>query len=240
MRLRVVLVRTEYGGNIGYAARAMRNFGFSDLALVEPKADHKSGLAKSRAMRGRGLLERAKVMGTLSEALDGADFSAATTCRATGGEKLTRTAIPLHEFAKNHAKTGSKVAVVFGPERNGLTNSEIALCDFVVEIPASREYPTLSLGHAVAVVLYEVCQASVPGRAGRKFQVLSGREKEQVIKKFNDLIHAGSKIRDKAGVLAAFRALLSRSPATGKEGRAMMGVFDSALRGLEAKNKKNQ
>jgi len=200
------------------------------LVLVTPKADHRTGFARSRAMHGKGLLEKARVVRTLGEALEGMDFSAATTCKTTGEGKLTRTPVSPKEFAENYSKTNARLGLVFGPEGSGLTNREIELCDFLVSIPASHGYPTLNLGHAAAVVLYEIYCATASPRHG--LSVMKGGEKKQLIKKFNDLVHAGGKIRNKAGVLAAFRALLSRSPVSAKEGRAIMGVFDGALRGL--------
>ncbi|MFH1224287.1 MAG: TrmJ/YjtD family RNA methyltransferase [Candidatus Diapherotrites archaeon] len=246
---RVILVKPEYGENIGYTARAMKNFGSRDLVLVSPRCEHTSVLARSRAMKGKEILLSAKVVKSLSAALRGVDFSAATTARAALTEKLTRSPITAREFAQNHAgaknraNSGMRLAVVFGPEKDGLTNAEIALCDFVVEIPASRSYPTLNLGHAAAVVLYELHCAGLGARGRKnKSRHLRAAEKERLLARFNDLIHAGQKIRNKDAVLAAFRSAISRSPVTEKEGRAIIAVFDSVLkriRGTRRRGAKN-
>jgi len=234
MQFSVVLVRPEYSENIGYCARAMRNFGARELILISPKAKHNSAPARSRAMHGKEILKKAKIISSLPNALGKFDFSAATTARTTCTTKLTRTPITPKKFAESYANSGAKIAIVFGPEASGLTNAELDACDFAIEIPASREYKTLNLGHAVAVLLYELHCAR--GKGARSLPAVRAAEKAQLVKKFNDLIHAGEKIRNKRGTLSAFRSLISRSPITEKESRAIMGVFDGVIKRMKIKN----
>ncbi|MCZ2344034.1 MAG: RNA methyltransferase [Bacteroidales bacterium] len=154
---RVVLVRTHYAGNLGSAARVMRNFGLRQLVLVDPIADKWSMDAVMMAMGGRDLLEAATIVPTLAEAVSDCTFVMATSGE-TGG--LTRKGfwgtpeeqVPELLTSLDHGP----VALVFGPEPSGLTMPEIALCHGSIFVPTDTECPSLNLAQAVAVCLYEL------------------------------------------------------------------------------------
>jgi tRNA/rRNA methyltransferase len=227
----IVLVEPEYDGNIGFCARAMKNFGIKKLALVNPKTDYLSGTAKARAMRAKNLLQKAKVFSSLEKALEGNDFSIATSAKVTHGKGIARTSVKLKDFAKEFSKNNSKTAIVFGSEKNGLTNKDLAKCDFLVTIPSSAEYPTLNLSHAVSIVCYELFQA----KKHVKKKSCNERTKKELLKKFNSMVYAGKKIRNKENTLKAFKASISRAPITEKEAKAMLAVYDGILKRAKAK-----
>ncbi|MCX6799266.1 MAG: RNA methyltransferase, partial [Candidatus Diapherotrites archaeon] len=147
MRAKIVLARPMYEENIGLIARAMANFGCSELALVQPQCEWKSEKAKSRAMHGKGILQKAKKFGSIKEACADCSCAIATTAKAGGG-KIGRTAVTARKFAEKFAGSSQKIALVFGSEPDGLSNSEAGECDFVATIPASPEYKTLNISHA--------------------------------------------------------------------------------------------
>ncbi len=235
MKVKVILVEPEYEGNIGFIARAMLNFGLKELILVNPKANHRSGKAKSRAMRAKHLLQKAKVVGSLKEALKDVDVAVATTAKIGKGKKLNRTGISVREFAENFSKSSSSIGLVFGPERNGLTNEQINECDFLVSIPASGKYKTLNLSHAGAILFYELFQ-SEKGRKGKNAKTINKKLKKNLVRQFNELIYSGKKIRNKPGTLNSFKALISRAPATEPEAKAIMAVFGSVLKKIKKVN----
>ena len=154
-RVRVVLVRPQIAGNIGAVARLMENFAAGELYLVSPMADPRSYEALQRSTHGQHRLQAARVAGTLAEALEGAVYAVGTSQRPgpvhQGKELLPHDLGPL---LREHTARGD-VALLFGSEDNGLSREELLACDAVLQIPASPDYPTLNLSHAVAVCLYE-------------------------------------------------------------------------------------
>jgi len=229
VRLKVVLLEPEYEENIGLIARAMKNFGFSRLLLVNPKADWKSGVARSRAMHASDLLEKAKVFNSLEKALAEADFSAATTAVRTRPDKMSRNALAPKELAARFSGTGSTLALVFGRESTGLKNSEIKKCDFVVSIPSSEKYRTLNVSHSCAVLFHELYSA----RCSAEIDTANAKEKAALLDSFEKMADAGGNVRNRAAVLGSFRALVSRAPITKKEASAVTGVFAGAAQKIK-------
>ena len=154
---RVVLVRPQFAGNLGAAARILRNFGLRQLVLVDPTADRWAMDAVMMAMGGRDLLQNAVECATLSEAVADCHFVLATSGE-TGG--LTRKGFwgtPEEKIpALLDALDRGPAAIVFGPEPSGLTVAEIAACHGSIFIPTEADCPSLNLAQAVAVCLYEL------------------------------------------------------------------------------------
>ena len=156
-RCRVVLVRPQYAGNLGSVARLMANFGLTDLVLVDPTANRQSLDAVMMATRGLDILNNARIVNTIPEAL--ADCAMAiTTSGETGGLKRKGFwGTPAEQLSNVlNALDRGIAALVFGPEPHGLTLDEIALGQSMMYIPACAEYPSLNLSQAVGVVLYEL------------------------------------------------------------------------------------
>lgn len=154
-RLLLVLVSPRNPLNIGAAARAMANFGFARLAVVSPYAPH---WREARSAVGApGLLENAVECASLAEAVAGCTFVAGTG--ALGRRKPEQPVVLLPELApllcRAIAQDG-RAALVFGPEKRGLTRDDLSLCHRLVEIPTSPRQPSMNLGQAVAVCLYEL------------------------------------------------------------------------------------
>ncbi|MBT2970836.1 MAG: tRNA (cytosine(32)/uridine(32)-2'-O)-methyltransferase TrmJ [gamma proteobacterium symbiont of Ctena orbiculata] len=152
--IRIVLVDTSHPGNIGAAARAMKNMALSQLHLVTPQLfPHQE--ATSRASGADDLLNSARVSGSLDEALAGCRLVVGTSARSRSVEWPVVS--PREAAAKlvEEARQGD-VALVFGRERSGLTNSELDRCTFLVNIPTNEAYSSLNLGAAVQVLAYEI------------------------------------------------------------------------------------
>ena len=156
--LRIVLVETSHPGNIGAAARAMKTMCLTRLVLVSP-VEFPHAEASARASGATDLLERAEVAANLDEALRGCTLVAGTSARRRG---LGPPELPPRECAARltaAAASGSDVALLFGRERIGLTNEELARCHFLVNIPANPEYASLNIAAAVQVLAYELLLA---------------------------------------------------------------------------------
>jgi tRNA/rRNA methyltransferase len=157
---RVVLVRPEVAGNLGATARVMRNMGLSQLALVAPKADLTNREARRLSTHGEAILESARVVAELGEAVADCTLVAGTSARIGGLFRKQSLGTP--EEVLPHlaaAAAAAPVALVFGPEPTGLTNAEVTRCHYLIHIPADPEYPALNLAQAVAICLYELRRA---------------------------------------------------------------------------------
>ncbi len=158
----MVLVRTQIAGNLGATARVMRNFGLDQLVLVAPQADRASEDARKLSTHGESILDEARIVSTLPEALADCVMVAATSARLGGLFRKQPLGTPdaVLPLLADTADTGP-VALVFGPEPSGLTNEEISICNYLITIPAEPSYPALNLAQAVAVCLYELRRAEV-------------------------------------------------------------------------------
>lgn len=164
-RIAIVLVETSSPGNLGSVARVMKNMGLERLILVDCQAD----LTQEARQRSRGaddLLERAVRTSGLGSALKSFHLSVATSSRTV--RWFDRSLHPREMAAELKALApGHKVAIVFGPERTGLTNEHLQHCHWQVRIPTAPAFPSLNLAHAVAILAYELCQGiSTPPSKG--------------------------------------------------------------------------
>ncbi|MEW8070368.1 MAG: RNA methyltransferase [Candidatus Thiodiazotropha endolucinida] len=152
--IRIVLVDTSHPGNIGAAARAMKNMSLRQLHLVTPR-HYPHQEATSRASGADDLLNDARVAGSLDEALSGCRLVVGTSARTRSIDWPIIT--PREAAAKlvQEARLGD-VALIFGRERSGLTNSELDRCTFLVHIPTNETYSSLNLGAAVQILAYEI------------------------------------------------------------------------------------
>ena len=159
-KIRVVLVNTSHPGNIGGAARAMKNMGLKSLVLVDPeKYPHRD--ANSRAAGADDILEGARVVATLEEALQGCSVVLGTSAR---DRRIPWPLLDPREAAERCLQTyqadhEAEVALVFGREYAGLTNGELQRCQYHIHIPSDPEFSSLNLATAVQVLTYEVRMA---------------------------------------------------------------------------------
>jgi tRNA/rRNA methyltransferase len=160
-RLRFVLVETSHPGNIGAAARAMKTMGFGELVLVNPRFDdalmHEEAVAF--ASGALDVLEHARVVGSIEEALKGCNFAAAVTARLR--EFSPPIIAPRALSAQLHADANLRAALVFGNERYGLPNEIVENCNVLINIPANPDYASLNLAQAVQVLAYECRMAAL-------------------------------------------------------------------------------
>ncbi len=151
----IVLVEPQLGENIGAAARAMANFGLSLLRIVNPKQGWPNDKARMMATGATRILDTAELYDTLEGAIADCNFVLATTARAHDQAKpVIGPAEAAAEIAPR-IKGGERVAILFGRERNGLENDEVALADCIVTLPVNPAFASLNLAQAVVIVTYE-------------------------------------------------------------------------------------
>jgi len=151
----VVLVEPQLGENIGAAARAMANFGLSRLRLVKPRQRWPNDKARMMAAGADRVLDEAVLFDDLPAALADCSFVLATTARAHDQAKRVIGAVEAAREIAPRIDAGETVAVMFGRERNGLENDEVALADRIVTLPVNPAFASLNLAQAVVIVAYE-------------------------------------------------------------------------------------
>jgi len=155
-RVRVILIGTSHPGNLGAAARAMKVMGLEELYLVSPRCEIDE-LSRSMASKGELILDNVKIVSELSEALDGVHIAIGASARIRG---IDWPLLAPREAALKHresleANGSHRAAWVLGREDTGLTNQELAACQYHVHIPTSEEYSSLNVAAALQVLAYE-------------------------------------------------------------------------------------
>jgi tRNA/rRNA methyltransferase len=165
-RLRFVLVETSSAGNVGAAARALKNMGFADLVLVKPRfADVlQQDQAIAFASGAQDVLQSARIVATIDEALEGCNYAAAVSARLR--EFSPPIVAPRPLALQLAADTSLRAAVVFGSERYGLPNAIVEKCNVLINIPADPDYSSLNLAQAIQVLAYECRVAALPDGQG--------------------------------------------------------------------------
>ncbi|MGB0733005.1 MAG: RNA methyltransferase [Pontibacterium sp.] len=155
--IRIVLVNTTHPGNIGAVARAMKNMALAELVLVEPKKfPHVE--ADNRASGATDVLEGARVVQTLEEAIADCELVVGTSARS---RHIPWPVVDPREVASIVQPAQKKTAIVFGREDRGLTNEELQLCHLHVHIPSNEAFSSLNIGAAVQVIAYELRMAAL-------------------------------------------------------------------------------
>jgi TrmH family RNA methyltransferase len=222
---RIVLVETEYGLNLGYAARAMKNFGFGELRLVSPKAEIGEDAVKY-SKHARDVLESARAFPSVEEATADCDFVVGMSGSPVRSRETLRTPTSLRRFVAQAAGREGVFGVLFGREGTGLSTQELKKCDFIVSIPANPEYPVLNLTHALAIALYEFSGEGKLKRFRRGVPHASKADKERLLYLFGEMAdRAGKGMRNPERGKLAFRRVLGRAMLSDVEAGALLGLF---------------
>jgi len=223
-RLRVVLVATRNPLNIGAAARAMSNFGFSQLAVVRPY-DPAFREAKS-AVGAAALLKNAAQFDSVADAVSDCSLVVATTAIRT--RNLQHQARRLEDGAKlirRRLKSGG-VAILFGSEKSGLSNDDMSHADWLLRIPTSDQNISMNLGQAVAVCLYELIRDAQAPSAEQLPPATAG-EIERIAALLMDALHESGYIgrRRVADVEERMRRLIKRLHLPARDAVLWLGIF---------------
>jgi tRNA/rRNA methyltransferase len=224
--IRIVLVRPQGQMNIGSVARAMKNAGLKELALVDPAGPPIHPDARLMAVGAHDILEDALIFTHLADALAECTWVIGTTRR---GGKRREGVIDPRQMAAEIAEIiqRNKVAVVFGPEDRGLSNRDLDLCQRLVTIPAHEEYGSLNLAQAVMIVSYEIYLASqqkkgsTPGKKLATSAELEGmyRHMEEALLRIGFLEQNNPK-----RMMAVLRRIFSKAQLDPREVQVLRGI----------------
>lgn len=229
-QLAIVLVEPQGALNIGSIARAMLNFGFTDLRLVNPQVDHLCHEARMMAVKAAPVLENAQVFTDLNSALTGCVLAFGTTRR-----------FGKYREGLLHPETAAKqllpvsysepVALVFGREDHGLFTNELDLCQHFITIPTCDELPSMNLAQAVSLCVYEVSKVMKKPDEG----VLSGRKNfssnenlESMYQHMREsLVSIGYlDVQNPDHILRSFRRIFGRAGLNDREVKILRGLFN--------------
>ena len=217
----IILIEPETEGNIGAVARAMKNFGFNNLVLVNPKC--KLGKeAKNRAKWANDILKKAKIVKKMPKM----HTLVATTSQLGTDYNIPRSPISPEQLSEK-ININKKIGIIFGRESSGLTNKELALSDFVVTIPSHKKYPTLNLSHSVAVICYELSKKHRKAKIGERIKAAEKKDKEHLLKLINNKLKnmefaTPSKRKTQKTI---WKRIIGKSFLTKREAFALMGFI---------------
>jgi len=234
----VILIEPENPGNIGAIARSMKNFGFSNLLILNPKCDILSSEARNRAKHAQDILESAKIItcesGHEFDFLKEFDSLVATTSKLGSDYNIPRSPITPEQFVLNvYSKdVNALIGLIFGRESLGLTNEEVKKCDYVVSIPTSVKYPALNLSHSVSIFLYELYKSSSnEEKITDGYNVASSSDKEQIEKMLDlvldKLIFSTDEKKETQRIV--WKRVIGKSMLTKREAFAIMGFFKKLI-----------
>ncbi len=225
----VVLVESQGALNIGSVCRAMLNFGFTDLRLVNPQADHLSLEARQMAVKAGHLLDAAKLFGSLEEALADCVMTFGTTRRfgryRTGllhPDEAAQQLIPVCDEGR--------VALVFGREDNGLLMTELDLCQNFITVPTSPELPSMNLAQSVVLHLYEVNRVcgELEGKTHGRKKLATSEQLEGLYQHMrSSLANIGYlNPQNPDHILRSYRRILGRAALDEREVGVLRGLFN--------------
>lgn len=226
-RFSVILVKPESPENVGLAARAMTNTGFEDLRLVgleslDPEASR-------TAIHSRHILDRARFFPTLAKATEDLQLVLASTARF----RKTFTVLPLTEAAETVSRfpPSTRVGLVFGNERTGLSSAELGAANFVFYIPQASSQPSYNLASAVLLTCFALFSRSSGEIVVREVKPISRKEQEDCIRLIlrkledKDFIHPTNKVH----VTEMVQDLFGRLALTEKDRRFLLALLDRAV-----------
>jgi TrmH family RNA methyltransferase len=233
----IVLVQPLHEGNVGFTARVMKNFGFSDLVLVNPCP--LGDLALACAMHASDVLENARSI-TMEDVYSEHQLIVAATGEVSKSvcRSMRMPYYSPREIREQIRNVNGKVAILFGRENRGLSNEEIRRCDLICTIPASQDYPILNISHAVGIVCYELADLP-PGT----YRLAEREEMERLYEHLDTFLdridHPEFKRRN---TLLMARRILGRTRLTTREVSTIHGILRRAewhMKGEEPKKKED-
>jgi tRNA/rRNA methyltransferase len=234
--IRIVLVEPSHNGNIGSTARAMLNMGLTDLWLVNPQ-NKIDDIALTLSCHAIDVLKNAKIVESLSDALDGVDFVVGTSAR------VRRVSLPIEPIStvattiiNRISEKDQKIAILFGRERIGLLNEELLMSNVHAFIPSNEGYTSLNLAQAVQLVAYEIFKQNLEYTSSKQVPEYSQvhenattNERLGLYKHFEDeMIRSGFLDKDNPGhVVDKLKRLFQRSELETHEVNILRGFLSS-------------
>lgn len=237
-RYAIILVRPDTPENIGLAARGMANTGFSDLRIVG--AGRLEAPAYRTAVHAEAVLDGARFFGTLAEAVEGRHIVVGSTARIRRDFPLLALSEAARKISEYPGET--KVALVFGNERTGLTAEEIGLSNIRFRIPQAARQPSYNLGVAVTLTLFEIAGRGEPPVVVRRELPLTRAEQEEAGRRFGEMLDGLGFMRDtnRDFITERVQDIFRRMVLTGKDRDVLLAMFRRGLLGRPEKKPRSR
>jgi tRNA (cytidine32/uridine32-2'-O)-methyltransferase len=234
--INIVLVETSHPGNIGSVARAMKTMGLSRLSLVNPK-DFPSGDANALSGNARDVLDSATIYSSLEEAIKQSTFVYATSARNRSINWPTVNPEKAADQITEQIAGDKEISIIFGREDRGLTNEELQLANFHLEIPANPEYSVLNIAMSVQIVTYELFKHrnKSEDREWRDYPEINSEDLQRLINHFVetsiqlDLIDP----KNPSQIIARIKRMFSRLQPDSMEGNYLRGFLTAINKRLK-------
>ena len=149
-----ILVNPQLGENIGASARALKNFDFSKLEIISPKQSWPNNKAKVTSVGAYNIIKKAKIYSNTKDAISNYDVVISLSARK---REINKKHISMNQFLKMiRTRKNSKFGLMFGPEASGLSNNDLSLSNYVLQIPTSKRFKSLNLSHSLTLICYEI------------------------------------------------------------------------------------
>jgi len=224
--MEVLLLEPSKQENIGSVARAMKNFDYTDLVLINPKC--KIGDKANRvAKHAKDVLKNTKIK--KFSYLKKFDYLIGTTAILGTDYNIPRNPINVSQLASKIAKLDKKlkIGLWIGRETIGLKNSELDMCDILVTIPSSKKYPTLNISHSTAIMLYELFNGLNNERSNTHINFASKKDKEIIMKFINENLNKMNFTtkQKKETQKKVWKRVIGKALLTKREAFSVMGFF---------------
>ena len=234
-----ILVRPQLGENIGSVARAIKNFGITNLRIVNPKCSWPNDKAIATSVGAKDILESSKIFSSIEKSVGDLNIIFASSSRI---RKVNKKVISILDLGKKIAKK-KKIGILFGPEASGLSNDEISYADYLVKIPTNKKFSSLNLSHSAIIFCFQLFQHYMKKKFFYNSTYKSSNARKSQVNKFLKFIIQGL---DKKGflqpnhkrksMLRNINNIFYRINLSEQEIRILLGIFST----LNEFNKKSR
>ena len=229
-----ILVKPQLGENIGAAARSMKNFGFSKLNLVSPKFSFPNHKTKVTSVGAFDLINSAKVYNEIDKAVSEYDIIISLSARKRDINKKHITLGDLPIILRN--RKNLRFGFLFGPENSGLSNRDISVSNFILQIPTSKKFKSLNLSHSVTIICYEIFKIinnSLFRKKGKSLKISSKSKISLLVKHLIDLLDSKDFFHleeKKHSMILNINNLIYRLEPNDKELRILASIISSLVK----------
>ncbi len=225
-----ILVKPQLGENIGFAARALKNFNIKNLRIVKPKCSWPNSKAIATSVGAKNILQKAKIYDSIEDSIADLNIIFASTSRI---RKVNKKVTSIYDFTKKFKKK-TKIGILFGPESSGLSNDEIKCADYLVTIPTNSKFSSLNLSHSLILFCFHIFKEYSMDKFKFKSSYKSSIAKKSEVDKFLTFIIRGL---DKKGFLQPdhkrksmirnINNIFHRLSLSDQEIRILLGIFST-------------
>ena len=224
-----LLIKPQLPENIGFAARALKNFGFKNLDLVNPKETWPNKKAAATAVGAKDILNKTKVYSNIKDAINKYDIVYASSARR---RDINKRHLSFNQFIESIKKNKKKkIAIIFGPEASGLSNEDISYSNYIFKIPVNKKFESINLSHSVILICYEIFKNLKTSYFKKEKKLMNSisKKKLNIFVNFieNRLEKKGffSPLEKKKTMLINLRNIFGRFELSNKELRILSSVF---------------